>query len=138
MFANNTGIVSMASVLIDTDILIDVANKDANAVSRLKRESQTAQLAVSSITAMELVIGCRNKPEQQALERFLAKFQVLPLSSEISERAIALLTAYYLSHGLLVADALIAATAITHNMSLLSKNQRDFRFIQELTLLPYP
>lgn len=73
----------MASVLIDTDILIDVANKDANAISRLKRESQTAQLAVSSITVMELVVGCRNKSEQQTLERFLAKFQILPLSSNV-------------------------------------------------------
>lgn len=128
----------MASVLIDTDILIDVANKDANAVSRLKQESQIAQLAVSSITVMELVIGCRNKPEQQTLERFLAKFQILPLSSEISACAVDLLTTYYLSHGLLIADALIAATAIAHNTPLVSKNQRDFRFIQELTLLPYP
>ncbi|MBW4484224.1 MAG: type II toxin-antitoxin system VapC family toxin [Tildeniella torsiva UHER 1998/13D] len=128
----------MASVLVDTDILIDVANKDANAITRLKRESQTAQLAVSSITAMELVVGCRNKAEQQTLEQFLAKFQILPLSSEISERATVLLTTYYLSHGLLIADALIAATAIAHNVPLLSKNQRDFRFIQELTLLLYP
>lgn len=128
----------MASVLVDTDILIDVANKDANAITRLKREGQTAQLAVSSITAMELVVGCRNKSEQQTLERFLAKFQILPLSSEISERATVLLTTYYLSHGLLIADALIAATAIARNVPLLSKNQRDFRFIQELALLPYP
>ncbi len=87
---------------------------------------------------MELVVGCRNKLEQQTLERFLAKFQVLPLNSEISERATFLLATYYLSHGLLIADALIAARAIAHNISLLSKNQRDFRFIQELTLLPYP
>ena len=45
---------------------------------------------------------------------------------------------YYLSHGLLIADALIAATAIENQIPLLSKNQRDYRFISELNLLKYP
>jgi len=87
---------------------------------------------------MELVVGCRNKSELQVLNRFLSQFQVLTLTSQISDRATQLLQEYFLSHGLLIADALIAATAIEHQMSLLSKNQRDFRFIQELTLLAYP
>jgi predicted nucleic acid-binding protein len=118
--------------------LIDIANRDANAINRLQLESRTQRLAVSAITTMELVVGCRNKQELQILEQFLRKFQVLPLNSEISDCATGLLTTYFLSHGLLIADALIAATAIAYQIPLLSKNQRDFRFIQELTLLPYP
>jgi predicted nucleic acid-binding protein len=43
-----------------------------------------------------------------------------------------------LSHGLLIADAVIAATAMCSGIPLMSKNQRDFRFISGLTLLPYP
>ena len=42
---------------------------------------------------------------------------------------------YRLSHGLLTADSLIAATAITQGIPLLSKNQRDYRFIAGLNLL---
>jgi len=38
----------------------------------------------------------------------------------------------------LIADAFIAATAITSQKPLISKNQKDYRFIEELTLLPYP
>ena len=87
---------------------------------------------------MELIVGCRNKAELQTLDRFLSQFQVLTLSSQISNRAIQLLQAYFLSHGLLIADAFIAATAIEHQVALLSKNQRDFRFIQELDLMVYP
>nr|MDQ2686882.1 PIN domain-containing protein [Armatimonadota bacterium] len=45
---------------------------------------------------------------------------------------------YRLSHGLLIPDALIAATALVHDIPLLTKNQRDFRFIAGLRLLPYP
>jgi predicted nucleic acid-binding protein len=43
-----------------------------------------------------------------------------------------------LSHGLLIADALIAATALSLDASFLTKNQRDYRFIKGLSLLMYP
>ncbi len=38
----------------------------------------------------------------------------------------------------MIADALIAATALEHNEPLISKNQSDYRFIGKLNLLPYP
>jgi len=128
----------MAQILIDTDILIDVANDDAIAVGRLAQESRASTLAVSTITVMELTVGCRNKTELQALNRFLTQFQVLTLTSLSSEIATQLLQDYFLSHGLLIADALIAASAIGNQIPLLSKNQSDFRFIQQLNLLRYP
>ncbi|NLF95992.1 MAG: type II toxin-antitoxin system VapC family toxin [Candidatus Riflebacteria bacterium] len=53
------------------------------------------------------------------------------------ERCI-VLSLLILSHNLLIADALIAATAITLQIPLISKNQKDFRYIEELSLLPYP
>jgi predicted nucleic acid-binding protein len=58
-------------------------------------------------------------------------------ASQIS-KAIGLLLQYRLSHGLAIPDALIAATAITFNQPFISKNQRDYRFISGLQLLPYP
>lgn len=87
---------------------------------------------------MELLIGCRNRTELQILERFLGRFEIMKLSEAISDKAIGLLREYRLSNGLLIADALIAATAIVIDAPLLSKNQRDYRFIQGLNLLPYP
>ena len=47
----------MVGLLIDTDILIDVANSDTVAVDRLRQKSRDVVLAVSSITVMELVVG---------------------------------------------------------------------------------
>jgi len=43
-----------------------------------------------------------------------------------------------LSHGLLIADGLIAATALEYDEAFITKNQRDYRFIPELKLQPYP
>lgn len=128
----------MPYLLIDTDILIDIANNDATAQARLALESQNSTLAVSCLTVMELMVGCRNKSELQTLNLFLARFYLFNLEGAIGRRAIALIQRYFLSHGLLIADSLIASTAIEYHIPLLSKNQRDFRFIQELDLLPYP
>lgn len=66
----------MRPILIDTDILIDITNDDTTAKSRLRRESEVAILAVSTIAVMELTLGCRNKAELQALQEFLAQFLV--------------------------------------------------------------
>jgi predicted nucleic acid-binding protein len=87
---------------------------------------------------MELIVGCRDKSELEILENFLSRFRVLALNEQTSNIAVNLMRDFRLSHGLLVADALIAATAISLRLPLLTKNQRDYRFISDLELLPYP
>jgi hypothetical protein len=86
---------------------------------------------------MELLVGCRNKVELRKTERFLCRFQVIKLNEQITDIAIDLLRPCRLSHGLKIPDALIAATAIMLGQPFLSKNQRDYLFIQGLQLLPY-
>jgi hypothetical protein len=124
-------------ILVDTDVLIDAGRAVEVAIVQLETAAQKSNLAVSIITQMELVVGCRNRTELQIMERFLERFEIIKLSEAISDRAIDLLRNYRLSHGLLIADALIAATAIVIDAAMLSKNQRDYRFIQGLNLLPY-
>ena len=87
---------------------------------------------------MELIVGCRDKNELSSLEHFLERFQIISLNEHISDTATDLLKKYRLSHGLLIADSLIAATAIVSDIPFISKNQRDYRFIEDLNLLPYP
>ena len=125
-------------LLIDTDILIDVSRGISIAINRLKSEANNSILAISTITQMELIVGCRNKTELQNLEKFLRHYAIIKVNEFVSDKAIELLTLYRLSHGLLIPDGLIAATAIVANAPLLSKNQRDYRFISELNLLSYP
>lgn len=128
----------MALIVIDTDILIDVGRGDKTAVNCLQFIEQQFQLAVSVVTQMELIVGCRNKVELQDLGEFLQYFQVLKLTEEITDRAVDLLEQYRLSHGLLIADALIAATSLEHDEAFITKNQRDYRFITSLKLQQYP
>ncbi|MCU0492725.1 MAG: type II toxin-antitoxin system VapC family toxin [Chloroflexaceae bacterium] len=128
----------MSNVLVDTDILIDVARNIQTAVDYLDEQARRSTLAVSTITVMELLVGCRNKTEQRKVERFLQRFVLLKLDEQISDKAVDLLRQYRLSHGLLMPDALIAATALVNDTGLVTKNQRDYRFIADLQLSPFP
>jgi hypothetical protein len=124
--------------ILDTDILIDVGRNVIPALAYLEQLENDNALALSVITQMELIVGCRNKTELQDLEKFTQRYRILPVDEAISNQTIMLLQQYRLSHGLLIADALIAATAINYGYPLASKNQRDYRFITTLDLLPYP
>ena len=124
--------------IVDTDILVDAARQIEQAVACLSQLQQRSELAVSIVTQMELLVGCRNKAELQSTKRFLNRFRILRLGPDISDQAVNLLRVYRLSHGLLIPDALIAATAMTLDQPLISRNQSDYRFIADLRLLSYP
>jgi len=96
--------------LFDTDVLIDAGRGESEAMDALEQAAEDAPLAISVITEMDLIVGCRNKDELAALDSFLRRFDVIPLRPAISEQATALLRTFRLIHGLLIADALIAAT----------------------------
>ncbi|MER2557577.1 MAG: type II toxin-antitoxin system VapC family toxin [Candidatus Competibacter denitrificans] len=128
----------IALTIIDTDILIDVGRGVQEAVDLLTKIQSNNALAISVVTQLELMIGCRNKSELRSLDKFIKHFQIIKLNESISEKAVELLHLYRLSHGLLIADSLIAATALSINSPFISKNQRDYKFITDLNLLPYP
>jgi len=125
-------------LLVDTDVLIDVGRNLPEAISFLEKSEAESELTISAITKMELLVGCRNKTELNKLEKFLERFKLVTLDKTITDAATDLLRRYRLSHGLLIPDALIAATAISINAQFVTKNQKDFRFITSLHLNPYP
>ncbi len=128
----------MPLIIIDSDILIDFSRGDEIAAKWLDNTALESTLAISVITEMELMVGSRNKDHFNEIRRFLSRFQLLNISEQISERTSDLIQEYHLSHGLLIPDAIIAATALTFDASLATRNQRDFKFINELNLLSYP
>lgn len=124
--------------LIDSDILIDAGRGVTEAVDCLKAIKKNDVAAISIMTQMELLVGAQNKVGQNKLDKFFKQFQIVKIDAAISDKSVELLRQYRLSHGLLIADSLIAATALALNVPLVSKNQRDYKFIVGLNLLPYP
>ena len=57
-------------IIVDTDILIDAGRNVNEALNCLQKIEQHLPAAVSSVTQMELIIGCRNKNELDSLGCF--------------------------------------------------------------------
>jgi predicted nucleic acid-binding protein len=119
-------------VLCDTCILIDFVNGRSQQIAQL--HAQNIQLFINPVIELELLQGARNKIEMQGLEKIVAMFHNVDLPADVFQVARQLIKIYSLSHGLRLADALIAATALIYELDLLTVNQKDFRFIPELTL----
>jgi predicted nucleic acid-binding protein len=124
-------------IVVDSDILIDISRGVSQAIEELENIEETKILAISVITKFELMVGCKGKKELRGLKEFLERFEILHLSEAISSKTVELFNKFRLSHDIKIADMLIASTAITYNIELISKNQKDFKFINELQLIEY-
>ena len=126
-------LVAAHGVLIDSDVLIWFARGNERAVAALQT---IAEGYISAVSYMELVQGCRNKTELRVMQKAFRSgdHDVLAVTSNISDLACKLVEQYALSHSVFVADALIAATAMSHNLVLLSANEKHFAAINGLKL----
>lgn len=124
-------------ILIDTDVLIDYSRGIDQSRERLKDLETDHILSISVVTQLELMVGCENKAEFKSLQEFLRDLEIIQLDSSISQTAVELFENYRLSHGVLIPDMLIASTALSLDIPLLSKNRKDFRFIDGMELLKY-
>jgi predicted nucleic acid-binding protein len=75
----------MAEILIDTDILIDISRGVISTAQYLAQASATTTLSISSITQMELIVGCQDKQALRLIDRFLTRFQIVFLTPEITK-----------------------------------------------------
>ena len=123
-------------MLVDTDVLIWYLRGYPRAAQTLE---SLADLQVSAVTYIELIQGCRNKQEMERLKKDLVhrKAVILPISEPVSQRAMALIETHTLSGGLLLADALIAATALEHNLAVLTGNAKHFTPVEGLKIVRF-
>ena len=116
-------------MLIDTCILINHFRGDVSTTRFLLENS--GEMKICSVTDMEISQGVRNKTELRFYEKLLQELsiQIVDLNEEMSVKARLWVRSYGLSHGLYLADALIAATASVQGYQLISFNMKDFRFL---------
>jgi predicted nucleic acid-binding protein len=89
---------------------------------------------MSIITMMELIVGARNKKEIENMQKAFRKIEIININEKISETAYELIFKYNKSHNLFINDAIIAATAIINDTTLVTLNISDFRFIPGISL----
>lgn len=110
----------MAELLADTDVCVD----HLEGVRRLPRRGR---LAYSVITRAELLAG--DPAREAVVRRLLAGMDEFVVDRRIADRAGELRRL-----GLRMPDALIAATALVHQLTLLTRNTPDFRRVSGLRL----
>jgi predicted nucleic acid-binding protein len=118
--------------LVDTDVLIDVSRNNEAAIDFLDQLGDS--WSISIITALELIVGARNKNEVTQIDQLIAAYSAIPLTAEIGNSSYGLLRQFAKSHGLRVFDSLIAATAIEEDFTLITKNKKHFQMIGNLRL----
>jgi tRNA(fMet)-specific endonuclease VapC len=120
-------------VLCDTNIIIEFYKENPRVVKNLQRIGQH-NIAVSIITAGELLYGALNKKELNRIKTDLEHLHVLHLTPEIGEYFSQLMVDYSLSHRLSLPDGLIAATALIEDVSFYTHNLKDFTYIKNIRL----
>jgi tRNA(fMet)-specific endonuclease VapC len=125
---------NLASFLVDTDWVIDHFNQ-VKPVTRRLRELQNEGLALSIISVAELWEGVffSKVPERSeaALEVFLSGVVILVIDEEICKR-FGRLRGSLRQQGRVIDDfdLLIAASALRHDLTLLTNNRRHFENIK--------
>jgi len=117
-------------LLIDTDIVIDFLRGFDRAVKYIRSHSE--EIVLSVITVAELYAGVKNDDERQKLDDFVDLFPVLPVTSGIARTGGLYKRDYLKSHGVGLADGLIAATAETHDADLKTLNIKHYPMIKGL------
>ena len=120
-------------LLVDTDILIDYLRGHPKAV-RFVTESAD-DIAVSAMSVAELYAGVRgeaHESEQRALRDFLDLFAILPVTATVAKTGGIYRRDYGSSHGVGLADAIIAATAVAAEAALQTLNTRHYPMFPEI------
>ena len=123
-------------VLCDSNIFIELYRRNTTISAEIEKINYH-NIAVSDITSGELFYGAANKAELKMIQYDLSKLHNLHIHSEISKMAVELVENFCLSHKLDIDDALIAATAIYHDIELFTLNLKDFRFLPDLKLYSF-
>ena len=118
------------SILLDTDVLVDFLRGHVKAVAFVKTYS--ARIILSSIVIAELYAGVKGDAEQVALEDFVSLFRVVPVSAEIAKAGGLYKRDYGKSHGVGLADAILAATAEAEDAELKILNRRHYPMLKRL------
>jgi hypothetical protein len=115
------------TVLVDSDVLIEVSRgRDAGIVSTWMDLSKSdSAVLYSPVSVAELWAGARSN-EFDALAHLFGALACIPIDGESGRQAGLYLRQYRKSHGVEVADALIAASAVANKAELWTRNRKHY------------
>lgn len=121
----------MIENLIDTNILFEIFKKNEN----IKNFVESLDNSVDTTVYVECLQGSKKDIEKIKIKKYLSRFPILYHTPDISKRTIALIDQYSNKYGLLLPDAQIAAVCLEYDLTLITYNVGDFKFINGLKWL---
>jgi predicted nucleic acid-binding protein len=124
------------AAVVATDVCFDLALGVPEALAFFQRPPVEIRLATA--TYLELLEAARTPEEQRRLKRFVQPYAVLSLGPMASSNAVSLLLEHGVASGLTALQALTAATALAHEIPLVTRNPAPYQHIAGLTVTaPY-
>ena len=124
-------------IILDTDIMVDLLRKYKPALRWLDSLNKE-EIILPGFVAMELIQGCRDKQEQEKVEKELVNYRMAWPSAEIYNEVISVFTRFHLSHNLGIIDAIIGQMTVVLNLPLYTFNQKHYEAIPNIkTIQPY-
>ena len=117
-------------LLLDTDVWIDYLRGCPEAVRYVTARADS--IILSTVVAAELYAGVRDDEDMARLDEFLSQFPTVPITVEIARSAGLLKRDFHRSHGVGLADAIIAATAEVHGAELETLNIKHYPMLKGL------
>ncbi len=118
----------MSKYLPDTNVFSKIFKGDL----KVKSFVESLVAVIDATFYIECLQGSKSNQEKRFIKSYLSNFPILLITPKISERAIRLIDAYSNSFGLFLPDALIAATALENDLTIVTYNIDDFKFIDGL------
>jgi predicted nucleic acid-binding protein len=118
----------MTNHLIDTNVFFEVFKQN----SAVKKFIESLESSLDTTVFVECLQGSKAEREKQIIRKYLSHFPIFYHTPNISKQTISLIDLYSNKHGLFLPDALIAATCLEYDLTLVTYNVSDFEFIKEL------
>ncbi|MDQ2842706.1 MAG: type II toxin-antitoxin system VapC family toxin [Acidobacteriota bacterium] len=115
------------TVLVDSDVLIEVSRgRNADIISRwMALSNSDAAVLYSPVSVAELWAGARPN-EHDVLNNLFRALTCAGVDEEAGRHAGIYLGQYRRSHGMEIADALIAASAVANRAELWTQNRKHY------------
>ena len=124
-------------LIVDTDVMIDILRGYKPALEWLK-SLKDEEILIPGFVVMELIQGCRNKKEQNRIEKEILKYEILWPTPEICEEALKTFSKFHLSKGIGIIDSLIAQLSVSLRIPLCTFNHKHYNFVPGIKLIkPY-
>jgi predicted nucleic acid-binding protein len=120
-------------VIIDTNVIIESLKGREKTIEILEKIG-IENIAISSISEMELYVGALNKKELLFIKKRLEQIEIFDFDKRISRKSAELVFEFSKSHNLDIPDSIIAATCLVYDIPLFTYNTKDFKFIPGLKL----